>query len=93
MTTLDQIALKIIKEQELIIGPVAWSQASKVAGLRITDQKSGAVIIDGNSTSVIDGLVGQYEHLFGKASREVCKEAAAGLLSGLSQSEIPSSLR
>jgi len=93
MSILDQIATKIIKEQELIIGPVAWSQAAKVQGLHITDQRSGAVSIDGNAPTVIDSLVGQYEHLFGRASKEVCKDAAASLLVSLSSSEVPSSLR
>jgi len=94
MTTLDKIAIKIIKEQELIIGPVAWDQASKVKGLLITDQKSGAVSIEnGNAAFVIDSLVGQYAHLFGQASIEVCKEAAFPLISSLLPSEIPSSLK
>ncbi len=30
MTTFDQIAGKIIKEQELLMGPVAWIQAVKL---------------------------------------------------------------
>ncbi len=33
MTTLTQIASKIIKEQELIVGPIAWIQAGKVSGI------------------------------------------------------------
>ena len=32
MNTLDSIAVKIIKEQELVIGPLAWSEAQKVPG-------------------------------------------------------------
>jgi len=93
MSTIDQIVVKIIKEQELIIGPLAWSQAAKVHGLHIIDQKSGAVSIDGNAPTVINSLVSQYEHLFGRASKEVCKDAAASLLVSLSSSEVPSSLR
>lgn len=93
MTTLDQIAIRIIKEQELIIGPVAWSQAAKVNGLHITDQKIGTVTVDDNSPAVIDRLVHQYEHLFGKASIEVCKEATSDMLSTLQAGEIPQSLR
>ena len=93
MTTLDQIAKTIIKEQELIIGPVAWSQAAKVSGLHVSNQNGGAVSIDGDASTVIDGLVKQYEHLFGRASREVCKEAAGPLLAGLSPSDVPASLK
>ena len=95
MSKLDQIAGKIIKEQELIIGPMAWAEAGKVKGLRIIDQKAGSVSIDeaGDTLHIVDDLVGQYEHLFGRASREVCKEAAASLLADLSPAEVPLSLR
>lgn len=94
MSTLEQIATKIIQEQELIIGPIAWNQASKVAGIHIVDQKSGALTIDeGNQKTVVDNLVSVYEHLFGRASREVCKDAAASLITQLRAEEVPTSLK
>ncbi|HEY4512152.1 MAG TPA: hypothetical protein VJH63_00635 [Candidatus Paceibacterota bacterium] len=94
MSKLDQIATKIIKEQELIIGPIAWQEAGEVKGIHIIDQKTGAVTIDnGDSKIVVDNLVGKYEHLFGRASREVCREAVASLVADLSPSEVPSSLK
>ena len=34
-----QIASRIIKEQELIIGPLAWIEAQKVSDIKIIDQK------------------------------------------------------
>src|SRR3989338_8581679 len=62
MTTLDQIANKIIKEQELIIGPLAWQEAGKVNGVHIIDAKSGAVTVEnGDSRIVIDKLVSLYK--------------------------------
>jgi hypothetical protein len=91
MSTLDKIIIKIIKEQELIIGPVAWHEAGKVEGLHI--QNHNEIRIDGDNSTVVDKLVKQYERLFGRASREVCKEAAASLIAGLSPSEIPATLR
>jgi len=94
MSTIDQIVVKIIKEQELIIGPLAWAQAEKVQGLHITDRKSGVVSIDeGNASSVVDRLVNQYERLFGRASVEVCREAVAPFLRDLAPTEVPSSLK
>jgi len=94
-TTLEQIAIRIIKEQELIIGPLAWTQATKVRGIHITDQNKGALTMDqvSNTSAIIDKLVGQYERLFGRASREVSKEAAAPFLSSLSPADIPLSLK
>ncbi len=94
MSKLDTIASKIIKEQALIIGPLAWEEASKVHGVHILNQQTGSVeISDGDEKEVVDKLVGQYERLFGRASREVCREAVTSLIADLSPAEIPSSLR
>ena len=92
---MDQIASNIIKEQELIIGPLAWDKAEKVVGLHILDKKSGAVSIDSgiDVRSVIDNLVKAYERLFGRASHEVCREASKPFLINLTQAEIPLSLQ
>ena len=93
MSPLNAIASKIIKEQELIIGPLAWSEAAKVPGLKIVDQKTGSVDITGeDQKTTINRLVAQYERLFGRASHEVCREAAAALIGGLPAGEIPASL-
>jgi hypothetical protein len=93
MSKLDHIAAKIIKEQELIIGPIAWQEAGKVGGLKVVDQKQGTVSIEGADPKiVIDGLIAQYEKLFGRASREVCREVAAPFIADLQPSEIPLSL-
>ena len=67
MNPYDQIATKIVKEQELIIGPIAWQEAEKVPGLHIEPSHAGVSVESGNGTT-IDALVGQYEHLFGRAS-------------------------
>ena len=34
-----QIVLRIIKEQEAVIGPLAWDEARKVQGIVVVDQK------------------------------------------------------
>ena len=93
MTTLNQVAGKIIQEQALVIGPLAWSEAEKVPGLTIIDQKNGEVQVgNDNPKAVVDRLVAQYERLFGRASHEVCKEAVASIIGGLAPGEIPVSL-
>ena len=93
MDKLTQIASKIIKEQELVIGPLAWSEARKVQGLRVDSQKGEVNISNGDPKATVDRLVAQYERLFGRASHHVCREAAASLVAGLSLAEIPLSLR
>ena len=92
MTIENQLAQQIIKEQELIIGPVAWEEARKVTGLSI-DVTSKEVQIAGNPREVLEQLVAQYERLFGQASREVCRDAVRNLLSQVPQDEIPAVLR
>ena len=93
MSKYDQIATKIIKEQESIVGPLAWSEAGKVRGLRVINSKTGEVAFNnGDQKEVVNSLVSQYDRLFGKASHEVCREAVVSLIADLSPSEVPSSL-
>jgi len=92
MTTFDQIPIRIIKEQELIIGPLAWDEAGKVVGLTI-DQSHNSVSFSGDEKDIVNRLVAQYERLFGRASHEVCKEAVQDLIAEMSPEEIPSSLK
>jgi hypothetical protein len=94
MSKLDKIAEKIIKEQERIIGPIAWQEASEVRGIRIIEQNGGEVSMDDDTAKdAVDALIGKYEHLFGRASREVCKEAVMNLISDIPPGDLPSSLR
>ncbi len=89
-----QIAAKIIKEQELVIGPLAWDEARKVQGLEIIDSKKGEVnFVNGDKKNVIDLLVAQYERLFGRASHEVCRQAVKDLIRDMPSEEVPSSLK
>ena len=92
MSTFDTIAEKIIKEQELVIGPMAWSEAVKVPGLVANMQNGSVTIGSSDPKTTIDQLVAQYERLFGRASHEVCKEAAATIIAGLPKIDIPLSL-
>ena len=87
-----QIVLRIIKEQESVIGPLAWSEAEKVSGL-IINQSHNEISFSGDDKDIINRLVSQYERIFGKASHELCKEAVQDLLAEMPQEEVPSSLR
>lgn len=93
MSPFDQIATKIIKEQELVIGPLAWTEAGKVLGLQISQSDHGVMFANGDPKETLNRLVSQYERLFGHASREVSRNAVASVLAELSPGDIPSSLR
>jgi len=90
----DQIVVKIIKEQESIMGPIAWNEATKVEGIRVIDKSSFTVEIEKkNGNVIVDNLVHRFEKLFGRTAREVCKDAVSALVADLKPSEIPSSLQ
>ncbi len=74
MNPYSQIASKIIKEQEELIGPVALEQAKKVSGLSVSSVDDVKIV--GDAKDVLVHLVDQYAKLFGKASIEVCREVA-----------------
>lgn len=86
------MAIEIIKEQALVIGPLAWREAGKVEGLRVDIVRHEATLENGDPKDIINRLVAQYERLFGRASQEVCRDAVAGMLAHLASSDIPSSL-
>lgn len=88
MDIFGQMAERIIKEQEGIIGPVALEQASKVAGLKINWQNH-EIAFNGNKTDIVEKLVEQYEGLFGQASVEACKEAVRGIIADVPKDQIP----
>ena len=92
MDTILKIPIKIIKEQELVIGPLAWAEASKVSGLTV-DPSHSSVSLSGDNKEIINRLVAQYERLFGRASHEVCREAVQDIITGMSPEEVPSSLK
>lgn len=83
-----QVAEKIIKKQETIIGPIALLQAEKVSGLTI-DWEKQQIILKGNKTEVLEKLVLQYKSIFGQASVEACKEAVRSIISDVPKEQIP----
>lgn len=83
------IVQAIIKSQELIVGPLAWSEASKVSGLRVKGQE---ISISGDGKKILEFLVKQYETLFGLASVEACKDAVRPLLPNIGEVDLPKNL-
>lgn len=90
---IEPLIKRIIHEQENIIGPLAWEEARKVKGLKIINLKQGDIGIDNGEKEVLQRLVLQYERLFGRASREVCREAVRDLLLEVPPDKIPEILK
>ena len=95
-TTADifkKIVVRIITEQGNIIGDLAWNEAGKVDGLSIVNRATGEVSFAGDPKNSIDGLINRYEKLFGKLSREVCREAVLDLVADIPAGDVPTSLK
>ncbi|OGK34930.1 hypothetical protein A3F60_04790 [Candidatus Roizmanbacteria bacterium RIFCSPHIGHO2_12_FULL_39_8] len=92
MDIFAELAEKIIKEQENIIGPLALEQAKKVPGIKV-DGSTHTISLIGNKTTVLENLVKQYEALFGQASVELCKDVASKYLKEIPQEQLPQVLR
>jgi hypothetical protein len=88
----DQIAEKIIEQQEAIIGPIAVEQAKLVTELNV-DWSQHDVDIEGSPQVAIDDLVAQYKELFGQIAVETCREAVSKLLAQVPADQQPSSLK
>lgn len=84
------LAEAIIKHQESVIGPLAWTEASKVSGLSVVGTR---IEFKGEQKNVLASLVSQYEKLFGPASVEACKDAVRPLLPQMKQVELPTNLQ
>jgi len=72
------------------MGPIAWAEAGKVAGVRIDDNRAS---ITGEARTVLDALVARYARLFGEASVAVCRDAAKPFSGKVSATLLPVSLR
>jgi hypothetical protein len=92
MDILARITQKIIQEQEKIIGPIALEQAMQVEGLSV-NSGNHEVKLEGDEKTVLENLVKKYESLFGRASLEVCKEAAVSINDKASFNELPDILK
>lgn len=68
-----QFALKIIHEEEKIIGQKAWEMALQVKGVSI--DQDGTLNLHGNKNQVLNQLIHQYEQQFGNTIRELAKDA------------------
>lgn len=86
-----QVASRIIKEQQSIVGPLALEQAKKVEGLTFNGLED--IKIQGDGKVVLGHLVSQYEKLFGQTSIEVCKEALQPIQDKLTSTDLPDVLK
>ncbi|MFO0704817.1 MAG: hypothetical protein U0517_02445 [Candidatus Andersenbacteria bacterium] len=92
MDLADQMAESIIKEHAKIIGPIAWEEATKTAGL-LVDLQSKKVQVVGVAPVVLKELVRHFEVLFGLTARQVSRAAVKSLIDEESKELLPSILK
>ena len=68
-----EVIKRIVKEQQLLIGPIALTIASKIPGVKA--DSTNAIDFDATefNEDAIEALINAYQALFGKAAVEVCK--------------------
>lgn len=88
--TYSKIATEIVKAQAIVIGPLAYDQATMVAGIVI---ESDTISVKGNGKQVLTLLVTKFEGLFGQASVEVCKDAIREMHMKVPPEDLPDMLR
>ena len=94
LNVFNEISIRIIREQEAIIGPLAWAEASKVAGFEVIDANKKIVNIKAEDPrEVVNALVARYEKLFGRLSRDVSRQAVSDLTADIPTEDIPTSLK
>ena len=91
MSLFEDMASKIIKEQQTIIGPLALREANKVVGLKVTSIDN--IVIEGNSKEILQKLVEQYAKLFGNASIQLCREVTEQYSSDIPDADKPDFLK
>jgi hypothetical protein len=76
-----EVIIEIIKEQSLIVGPIALELAKNVETLKIEEEVDHTILtvehvdLDPEGfNQIIDSLINEYKKLFGKTSELVCIE-------------------
>jgi hypothetical protein len=80
MNSYESLVQVVIEYQEKIMGPLAWTEASKVNGIEINEKR---IHITGKGKEILEAVVLQYETLFGLASVEACKDAVRPYLQNM----------
>lgn len=83
-----ELAKKIIKAQEDVVGPLALEQAKRVSGVKLGNS-SQDVALEGDEKDAVNRLIKQYEGLFGQVSIEVCKKAVRDIILSTPKDQLP----
>jgi hypothetical protein len=89
----NKILSELLKEQEVILGSLAWQLAGKISGLSIVNKENFEVRISGDPKAVIDSYILRCERIFGAFAKDASKQSVAYLLAELPADDIPAQLK
>ena len=75
MSGYDDIATTIISGQMAVVGPLAVTMASNIAGLTV-DSRGNATVSGGDPAGVVEQLVKVYSSLTGALGIRMCHQSA-----------------
>jgi len=83
-----QMAEKILRRHERILGNVAIRQAVKIEGLKV-DPQTYLVSFEGDKKVLVEKLILQYEKILGGVSIVLSKEAVKDIVPQVPPDQIP----
>jgi hypothetical protein len=89
----NKILSRIIQEQEMIVGSLAWEIAVSVKNLVVVDKQTYQISITGEPKNIINDIVARYQKVFGMLAIDVSKQAVFDVLADMSIEDIPASLQ
>lgn len=87
LTKYKQAILSIVKEQSLIVGPLAVTLLNDLSAFLLLNGSD--VDIKSDPIDVLERVVSQYKKVFGQASVEVCRKVVSNPSFQFQPSELP----
>jgi hypothetical protein len=87
MDKYHDLVKRIIEEQKLIMGPLAFELAKRTEGLKFENELT--FNIEGEPKNVVTNLINQYKELFGDISVQVSRHALLDNAKSFTNEELP----
>lgn len=87
MDKYSEVVFKIVREQEMVVGPLAIDLARNVNGLKVNNRNEFS--IEGDPKLALHELLMQYKKLFGELSLQVSKKALKDNIKNFQKGELP----
>lgn len=91
MDKYSEVVFKIVREQEMVVGPLAIDLARNVNGLKVNNRNEFS--IEGDPKLALHELLMQYKKLFGELSLQVSKNALKDNIKNFQKGELPEILQ